>query len=155
MNTAADTTAGRSKKQAFAKATNTSCSNLANPLPKAKPGTIVLQPNGSLDRTSSPEFQRVLEESLEQVTDAVIVDFLWIESTDIYGVAVLMAGIQRAAVLGKVLTFQSMDVQTWTALASEWDRQREINFGSWNDVFEKDLERFLDTLAKKQPIPKS
>ncbi len=149
MNTAADTTAGQSKKQAFAKATTTSSSNLANPLPKAKPSTIVLQPNGSLDCTSSPEFQRVLEESLEHVTDAVIVDFLWIESTDVYGVSALIAGIQRAAILGKVLTFQSMDVRTRTALASEWNRQREINFGPWNDLFEKDLERFLDTLAKK------
>lgn len=108
--------------------------------------TIALQPTGPLDKANSLAFQKMLEDSLEQATEAVIVDMLWIESTDSNGIAVLVAGIQRAAALGKSLSFLSMDRLTRTALETEWNRQRELNFGPWNDLFAQDLEQFLDNL---------
>ncbi|UBF26680.1 STAS domain-containing protein [Kovacikia minuta CCNUW1] len=127
----------------------TSVSHLATSPQTDRLPIIVLQPNGSLDSTSSSEFQSVLEESLEQVTEGVIVDLLWVESTDADGIAALVAGIQRATLLGKLLSFQAMDGQTRAALEVEWNRQREISFGPRNDLFEKDLERFLDQLTKR------
>ncbi len=109
----------------------------------SQPYMIVLQPEGILDRFSSPAFQKVLEDSLAQVAETVIVDLLWIEATDLHGISALVAGIQRAAALGKSLSFKSMDGQTRLALESEWNRQWEISFGPWNELFEQDLERFL------------
>lgn len=110
------------------------------------PATIVLQPNGSLDCHSSVEFQQMLEKALVLSGDGVIVDLLWVDSTDSCGVAALVAGIQQAAILGKMLSFQSMDASTRTALEIEWIRQREISFGSWSDLFGTELEQFLDNL---------
>lgn len=117
--------------------------------PAPRPLTIVLQPNGSLDYRNSSEFQRMLETALDHSEDGVIVDLLWVDSTDPAGVTALVAGIQRAAFLGKMLSFQAMDVSTRTALEKEWMRQREINFGPWNDLFGKELEQFLDGLIWK------
>ncbi|MGI0487515.1 STAS domain-containing protein [Pantanalinema rosaneae CENA516] len=113
-----------------------------------KPHTIVLQPDGNLDPTSSLEFRVQLEAAIEQVTDGVIVDFLWVNSTAPQGIAALVAGIQRAAMLGKAISFQSMDVQTRDAIEQEWNRQRQLSFGSWQDRFKDDLEQFLDQLAR-------
>lgn len=143
MNTTIDSTVNRSTKPS-----NPTVSCLANLPQTASPHMIVLQPNGSLDCASSSEFQRVLEESLEHVTDGVIVDLLWVDSTDAHGVSALVAGIQRATALGKLLSFQAMDIQTRVALEAEWSRQREISFGPWSDLFGQDLERFLDKSAR-------
>ena len=112
----------------------------------AQPSTIVLQPRGSLEGASSPAFQADLERALDQVTDAVIVDLLWVKSMDAQGIEALVAGIQRAAALGKFLSFQSMDAQTRAALTLEWNRQRQLSYGPWNRLFKRDLERFLDGL---------
>lgn len=112
------------------------------------PHTIVLQPGGNLDPISSSEFRVQLEAAIEQVTDAVIVDFLWVNSTDSQGIAALVAGIQRAATLGKAISFQSMDARTRAALEQEWNRQRRLSFGPWQDQFKDDLEQFLDKLAR-------
>lgn len=108
------------------------------------PSTIVLQPNGALDQTTSAKFQEQLEDALDRVTDAVIVDLLWVNVTDACGIAALLAGTQRAAAMGKLLSFQSMDISTQIALESAWEHQREISFGPWSDVFNDDLECFLD-----------
>jgi hypothetical protein len=56
----------------------------------------------------------------------------------------LIAGIKRAIELGKLLTFQSLDCSTRHALEAEWIRQRDLRFGTWSDLFEKDLEQFLE-----------
>lgn len=143
MNITIDFSLSSSKKPSL-----TSGITLAESSQKARPGMIVIQPNGSLDKASSSEFQKVLEQSLEQAIDGVIVDLLWVDSIDSYGISALVACIQQALELGKLLSFQSMTVQTRTPLEAEWTRQREIIFGPRSDLFEKDLERFLDKLAK-------
>jgi anti-anti-sigma regulatory factor len=109
-----------------------------------QPSTIVLQPNGVLDRGRSHLFQQTLEEALEAVCEGVIVDLLWVESISTFGVNALIAGIKRAIELGKLLSFQSLDSSTRHALEAEWIRQRDLRFGTWNDLFEKDLEQFLE-----------
>lgn len=113
-----------------------------------KPHTIVLQPDGNLDPISSSQFRVQLEAAIEQVTDAVIVDFLWVKSTDPQDIAALVAGIQRAATLGKAISFQSMDAHTRAAIEQEWNRQRQLNLGPWTDRFKDDLEQFLEQLAR-------
>lgn len=115
-------------------------------VPEMSQNTIVLQPNGPLDHATSSEFQKALEGSLEQATDSVIVDLLWVNATDSYGIAALVAGMERAATLGKYLSFQAMDTVVRRALESAWERQRESSFGPWNDVFGNELELFLDGL---------
>ncbi len=114
----------------------------------SKPSTIVLQPSGALDRESREHFQQTLEEALDQAIEGVIVDLIWVEATDAEGVTALVAGIEKAASLGKAISFQSMSHSTRIAMEAEWDRQRAIRFGSWSDRFKADLEHFLDNLAQ-------
>ena len=124
--------------------THSEMGDLRSGMPPSQLAMIVLQPGGVLDRSSSPAFQRVLEDSLTQAAETVIVDLLWVEATDTHGILALVAGMQRAAELGKSLTLQSMDSQTRLALEAEWNRQREISFGPWNELFEQNLEQFLN-----------
>lgn len=114
---------------------------------ETSPSPIVLQPSGPLDQTNSVEFQKALEDSLQQATGTVIVDLLWVNSTDSYGIAALVAGMQRAATLGKCLSFQAMAFDIRRALEGAWEHQREISFGPWSDVFGNELECFLDSLG--------
>lgn len=109
------------------------------------PCTIVLQPEQELIGNAVTTFGQALEAALEQVTETVIVDFLWVNQADPLGIATLVAGIQRAASLGKSVSLQSMNAQIRLALEKEWNRQREISFGPWSDRFEQDLESFLDS----------
>ncbi|MBW4578460.1 MAG: hypothetical protein KME42_02680 [Tildeniella nuda ZEHNDER 1965/U140] len=112
--------------------------------PATKPHTIVLQPSAALNRANSLEFQLALEKALEQVTEAVIVDLIWVNSTDTYGIAALIAGIQRAAALGKFLSFQSMAANSQLALELAWAHQQESISGAWTHTFSSELESFLD-----------
>jgi len=117
---------------------------MSDPTHNSKPHMVVLQPTGHLNQTTSHSFQKSLEEALETVSEVVIVDLLWVESTDAHGVAALVAGIQRATSLGKTLSFQSMDSRTRSAVEREWNRHREILLGPWKNLFKRDLEQFLE-----------
>lgn len=110
------------------------------------PQTIVLQPNSDLNASCSDSFQHSLEEALDLAVEGVIVDLLWSDVTDSKGVETLVAGLEKATILGKTLSFQSMNPQTRASVEAEWDRQRDFRFGTWNDVFELKLERFLDAI---------
>lgn len=108
------------------------------------PYALVLQPIESLDRTNCREFQVLLDTTLDQAVNEVIIDFLWVEAVDDYGIQTLVSGIERAAKLGKAISFAAMSYSIQVAMEAEWDRQRDVRFGSWQDVFGADLERFLD-----------
>jgi anti-anti-sigma regulatory factor len=108
------------------------------------PHTLVLQPIGYLDRTNYREFQILLGMALEQAVSGVIVDCLWVEMMDEYGIQTLVSGIERAAKLGKTISFAAMNHSIRIAMEAEWDRQRDMRFGSWQDLFGSDLEQFLD-----------
>lgn len=105
---------------------------------------LVLQPIGHLDRTNCQEFQMLLEKALGQSAQGVIVDFLWVELVDESGIQTLVSGIEQAAKLGKTISFSAMNYAIQVAMEAEWDRQRDIRFGSWQDLFESDLEQFLE-----------
>ena len=114
--------------------------------PAVRPHTLVFQPI-ALNRTNSHEFQLALESALEQVLEGVVVDLLWVESTDDYGIAAVVAGLQRAATLGKFLSFQSMNADLEFALETAWAQQQESSAGAWTHTFSSDLESFLDNFA--------
>jgi anti-anti-sigma regulatory factor len=111
------------------------------------PVMLVLQPAGRLDQVSSPAFQQALEQALNQVSEAVIVDLLWVESVDAEGVLALLAGIKQAAKLGKFLTFQAMDRATRNTLTEMWNQQQGHDLSYWDASFEKGLESYLDQLS--------
>ncbi|MGE5656338.1 MAG: STAS domain-containing protein [Actinomycetota bacterium] len=105
--------------------------------------TIVLQPHGSLAGVSALDFQTQIEQALEVTVSGVIVDLQKVDSVAPEGISVLMAGLELAAILGKALAFQSVDLTTRLALRAEWTRSRQISFGPWGDFFEQDFETFL------------
>ena len=109
-----------------------------------RPRFLVLQPNGSLNQANSIDFQQGLESMLEQATDGVVVDLLWVGSMDAYGIAALVAGIQRATALGKQMLFQALDANSRLALETEWAHQQESSVGLWKHTFNSNLEAFLD-----------
>ena len=109
-----------------------------------RPSFLVLQPDGSLNQANSSDFQHGLESILEQATDGVVVDLLWVGSLDAYGIAALVAGIQRATALGKRMLFQALDANNRLALETEWAQQQESSIGAWKHTFDSNLEAFLD-----------
>jgi len=113
------------------------------PQPASPLKTIVLQPSGSLEQHTCVAFQSELTTALQQAQQAVIVDFLWVSSTDATGIAVLAAGIQQAAQLGKALSFHAMDIRTRLALETEWNRQQERLLGSHQSWFSSELQNYL------------
>ena len=117
-------------------------------VPDIKPTILVLQPNGALNEATSRDFQHELEQALEQATETVMVDFLWVEAIDAHGITALVAGLQRAAALGKFLSFQSMDTDSRLALENAWAHQQEKEAGAWTHTFSSKLELFLDNFKR-------
>lgn len=118
-----------------------------NLVPDVKPTILILQPEGSLHEATSHDFQQMLEQALEQVSETVMVDFLWVEAIDAHGIAALVAGLQCAADLGKVLLFQSMNDRDRTALETAWGCQQEVSVGAWTHTFSRDFDLFLDNFS--------
>ncbi|MBW4520482.1 MAG: hypothetical protein KME16_12375 [Scytolyngbya sp. HA4215-MV1] len=112
-----------------------------------QPYTIVLQPGSSTNRVESYEFQAELYRALDDATDAVVVDLLWTDGLSNQAIAVLSAGIKKALLLGKALSFQSMNSATRQALQREWHHHRSLFLGTWNSSFAGELEQFLDGYA--------
>jgi anti-anti-sigma regulatory factor len=122
---------------------------------ESQPYTIVLQPGNSLP-IESHEFQLELYRALENATDAVVVDLLWIDGLSNQAIAILSNGIKKALILGKALSFQSMSSAARQALQREWHHHRASFLGTWNNCFAGELEQFLDYYAKPiapEPVP--
>ncbi|MDX2231520.1 MAG: STAS domain-containing protein [Leptolyngbyaceae cyanobacterium bins.349] len=111
--------------------------------------TIVLQPTGELNHENGQTFCQVLEQALELAAEGVIVDLLWVNGMDAAGIAALVAGAEKAAVLGKVISFQAMNYQTRVAMEREWEQRRQQRFGAWSDRFAVHLEPFLNPTRKR------
>jgi anti-anti-sigma regulatory factor len=111
----------------------------SQPLPK----TVVLQPRGCLDQKQGLAFQATLEQALRQATQTVIVDLLWVEAIDRTGLQMLKAGMQLAATLGKVLSFQPANATVLTVLQPEWTMLRAGRLGNWAEVWHQELDDFL------------
>lgn len=107
---------------------------------KAPPKMAILQPQGLLsDRT----FQNSLEQAISQA-DTIVIDLLWTPQVDSAGVAVLLAGLQQAKSVGKLISFLSMDAQTQAALDAGWEKQRLQDRADQTNLFAPAFEQFLD-----------
>ncbi len=111
--------------------------------------TIVLQPCSPLTQEQSLAFQQTLEAALELAQESVIVDLLWVETADVEGIAALVAGLEKAADLGKLLSFQSLRHPIRVAVDLEWQRQRYYRLGQWHDRTGANLAQFLGSTRKR------
>jgi len=116
--------------------------SMADPLLEP-PVTLVLQPVGELNQSTSLGFQTQLEDAIAQAQEAVIVDLIWVEQVDRHGICALINGLLKANMLGKVLSIQSMSNPVRVAFEQAWTRQQELNCGGWDVQFEQGLESFL------------
>lgn len=105
--------------------------------------TIVLQPLGYLAGLAVLDFQSNLEQALETAALGVVVDLQQVEALALEGITALIIGLELAAILGKSIVFQSMDLASRKTFIVEWSRSREICFGPWGDLFEGELEKFF------------
>jgi anti-anti-sigma regulatory factor len=112
-----------------------------------RPRTVVLQPMDWLDQASIDKFQHSFNTALEQASEGVLIDLLWIASTDAYGINALLMAVERAAALNKSLSFQSMNRRIKAAMEAELQQRRSQRLGSWKTSFAADLEHFLDSKA--------
>jgi anti-anti-sigma regulatory factor len=112
-----------------------------------RPYTLVLQPIGFLDQESSREFEAALDKALDEVSESVLIDFLWLKGIDAYGVSVLVGGVEKATRLNKSLYMQSMNRCIQVAMQNEWEQRRTQRLGTWKNSFAADLEQYLDSKA--------
>lgn len=105
-------------------------------------GTIVLQPY-ALSGVDGARFQQSLTEALTHA-NAVIVDLLWVDSIEKDHIQILFSGMQRAYLLGKLLSFLSIDHATRSTLDCLWEQYREREALTCYEVFTPDFEQFLD-----------
>lgn len=105
--------------------------------------TIVLQPKGCLCGFATLDFQTALEQALETASEKVVVDLEQVETVAPDAIAVFADGLELAAVLGKSLIFYAMDLASRKSLRAECSRSREICFGPWGNLFEREFEQFF------------
>lgn len=107
------------------------------------PPTIILQPNGDLLQDNGQHFQLALQEAIELAAETVIVDLLWVKHADAAAILALVKGIETAIAQGKQISCQGMAPAIRADLETEWEHQRAIRFGSWQNLFKAELEEFL------------
>lgn len=105
--------------------------------------TIVLQPKGCLGGIAVLDFQINLEQALERAALGVVVDMQQVDAVAPEGIATLARGLELAAILGKLIVFDSIDRDSRKGLRAEWRISREICFGPWGDLFQGEFEEFL------------
>ncbi|MEG3939055.1 MULTISPECIES: STAS domain-containing protein [unclassified Microcoleus] len=105
--------------------------------------TIILQLKGCLGGISVLDFQINLEQALETATLRVVVDLQQVDAVAPEGIAALARGLELAAILGKSIVFNAMDLASSRDLRAEWMSSREICFGPWGDLFDREFEQFL------------
>jgi anti-anti-sigma regulatory factor len=105
--------------------------------------TIVLQPKGCLGGLAVLDFQIKLEQALETAALGVVLDMQQVHAVAPEGIAALARGLELAAILGKSIVFDSIDLASRKSLTAEWRISGEICFGPWGDLFEREFEQFL------------
>jgi anti-anti-sigma regulatory factor len=110
-----------------------------------QPYTIVLQPGKGTGKVDTLELHQSIKQALEQATDAVIVDLIWVPSLNPHTMSVLIGGIQKAIAMGKSLSFQSVNSATRQILEAEQHRHHTAKFGVQQSSFAQDLEQFFDS----------
>ncbi|MBE9187668.1 hypothetical protein IQ270_24225 [Microcoleus sp. LEGE 07076] len=105
--------------------------------------TMVLQPKGCLGGIAVLDFQINLEQALERATLRVVVDLQQVNDVAPEGIAALARGLELAAILGKSIVFHAMDLASSKDLRAEWRSSREICFGPWGDLFDREFDQFF------------
>jgi anti-anti-sigma regulatory factor len=105
------------------------------------PTTIVLQPK-SLEGEAGHTFQQSLAQALNQA-DVILVDLIWIETTNSATIAPLLTAMQQAQRSGRSLSFLSMDAASQKALDQRWENDITASIGDRQEIFAPDFEQFL------------
>jgi anti-anti-sigma regulatory factor len=105
------------------------------------PSTIVLQPQ-SLEGEAGQHFQQSLAQALTQA-DVILVDLIWIETTNSATIAPLLAAMQQAQRSGRSLSFLSMDAASQKALDQRWEKDITATIADRQEIFAPDFEQFL------------
>ncbi len=109
--------------------------------PDRSPTTIVLQPK-SLEGESGQSFQQSLAQALKQA-DVILVDLIWIETTNSATIAPLLTAMQQAQRSGRSLSFLSMDAASQKALDQRWEKDITATIADRQEIFAPDFEQFL------------
>jgi anti-anti-sigma regulatory factor len=109
--------------------------------PDRAPSTIVLQPK-SLEGESGQTFQQSLAQALKQA-DVILVDLIWIETTNSATIAPLLTAMQQAQRSGRSLSFLSMDAASQKALDQRWEKDITATIADRQEIFAPDFEQFL------------
>jgi anti-anti-sigma regulatory factor len=105
------------------------------------PTTVVLQPQ-SLEGEAGQTFQQSLAQALNQA-DVILVDLIWIETTNSATIAPLLTAMQQAQRNGRSLSFLSMDAASQKALDQRWENDITAAIGDRQEIFAPDFEQFL------------
>ncbi|MBD2019480.1 hypothetical protein H6F43_04675 [Leptolyngbya sp. FACHB-36] len=92
-----------------------------------------------MNHLTSTAFLTEIAVALEQASEQVIVDLLWVDAIDDHGMVMLVASLEQAAVLGKKLVLHSLDYGTRTRLAAAVDRQSGVD--DWEHWFNPAVEQ--------------
>jgi anti-anti-sigma regulatory factor len=112
------------------------------------PNTIVLQPK-SLEGEMGQVFQQSLAQALKQA-DVILVDLIWIETTNSTMLALLLNATQQAQRSGKSLSFLSMDAASQKALDQRWEK--DITIADRQEIFAPDFEQFLANYQTRKEV---
>jgi hypothetical protein len=91
--------------------------------------TIVLQPKGCLGGIAVL-VQNNLEQALERAALRVVLDMQQVDAVAPEGIAAIARGLELAAILGKAIVFNAIDLASCKDLRAEWRRSRQICFGA-------------------------
>lgn len=120
--------------------------NAKEPLVASK--TIVLQPK-CLHGKAGAAFQTNLEQAIEHAA-VILVDLLWIDTTDAAMQALMCDAMKRAAHRGKSLSFLSLDAHSQQVLDQLWAQAMIDPSGDQQASFAPDFEQFLTDGLKRQ-----
>jgi anti-anti-sigma regulatory factor len=124
-------------------------SKMAEPTQSSNP-TIVLQPK-SLDGEAGQVFQQSLGQALKQA-EVILVDLIWIETTNSTTLEPLLKAMQQAQRSGKSLSFLSMDAASQKALDQRWEREITATIADRQEIFAPDFEQFLANYQTRKEV---
>jgi anti-anti-sigma regulatory factor len=125
----------------------------ASPTAKAShrsPSTMVLQPK-SLEGEVGQVFQQSLTQALKQA-DVILVDLIWIETTNSATIEPLLKAMQQAQRNGRSLSFLSMDAASQKALDQRWEKDITATIVDRQEIFAPDFEQFLANYQTRKEV---
>jgi anti-anti-sigma regulatory factor len=118
--------------------------------PSRSPSTMVLQPK-SLEGEVGQVFQQSLTQALKQA-DVILVDLIWIETTNSATIEPLLKAMQQAQRSGRSLSFLSMDAASQKALDQRWEKDITATIADQQEIFAPDFEQFLANYQTRKEV---